>query len=870
MNKPNHQPPQWAKRLLRWFCAPHLLDEMEGDLDELFQERVESVGLRRARWRYTRDVLSLIRPWIIKRKSNQYSNPSHMDMLQNYLKIAWRNLARNKAFSVINIGGLAVGMVFTMLIGLWVRHELSYDAFHTNGDRVVMIWKNTLFNGNRSSDINMPLPLYDELKATYPDVKRITRLGGGNAHGLKAGDTKVIKQGLNADPDFLRIFSFPVLNGSLASALTEPASIVLTESTAKALFGPKNPVGQLVRLDNQHDLRVTAIVSDVPQNSTLQFDFLVPFEHVIQANSWMKEARTTQWTNNFLQTVVELHENVSTDAFSAKISPIIRRKSADKDAGTLFVHPLSKWHLQSRFENWELAGGRIEYVRLFGIIGLIVLLIACINFMNLATARSEQRAKEVGIRKAVGSQRGQLIGQFLSESLLTTFLAFVLSMLLLVVSIPLLATVGFEQISFEIINAPFLLIVLVACGLTGLLAGSYPALYLSSFVPVRVLKGTVQIGTGATLPRKILVITQFTVSVTLIISAIIVYQQIQYAKNRPLGYNPKNLISIEATPDLAKNYRVLKEELLNTGAVEAVTASSSPMTNTNNVWGDWSWPGKDANQSISFGGIMVEYDYEKTVGLKLKQGRAFSRAFPTDSSAILLNETAVKALGFKSPLGKIIKAGDGSPRTVVGVVDDVVIDDPFRPVIPQVILFMPNNASTISLRLKPTADVRQALATIQPVFERHNPAYPFEYKFVDEEFARKFTAENQAGRLAGLFAGLAIFISCLGLFGLAAYMAERRTKELGIRKVLGASVLNLWGLLSKDFVVLVVIAFFIATPIAYYFLSGWLQKYEYRTELSWWIFALSGVGAVVITLLTVSFQSIKAALMNPVKSLRSE
>jgi hypothetical protein len=424
----------------------------------------------------------------------------------------------------------------------------------------------------------------------------------------------------------------------------------------------------------------------------------------------------------------------------------------------------------------------------------------------------------------MGSGRGQLISQFLSESLLTTFVAFALSLLLVLLAIPLLKNVGFQHVSLHFSNVPLLLVMLAACVLTGLLAGSYPAWYLSSFVPVKVLKSSFQLGKGATLPRKILVVMQFTFSISLIIGTLVVSKQIEHARNRPLGYDPDNLISIDATGDLRKNYPVLKQELLNTGLVEAVTASSSPLTNINNAWSDWSWPGKDPNRVVLLAGIFAEYDYEKTAGLHLKQGRGFSRDFSADSNAVLINETAARVIGLGDPIGKIIKAGDGSPRRVIGVVEDMVMDDPFRPVLPAVILFFPSAAvEVISLRLRQGADVKKALRAIQPLVEKHNPAYPFEYHFVDEQFEQKFKTEAQAGQLAGIFAGLAVLISCLGLFGLAAYMTERRAKEIGIRKILGASVPNLWALLSKDLLVLVGVSCLIAMPLSGWFMADWLQ-----------------------------------------------
>ncbi len=789
-------------------------------------------------------------------------------MLNNYFRIAWRNLLKNRLFSLINILGLAVGMTFAMLIGLWVKHELSFDSFHENRERVAIVLRNVLFNDDKITHIAEPLPLYDELKSSYPEVKRLTRLDWGIPHILKVDENRFSKRGLYVDPDFLKMFSFPLVKGNPEIVLEEPNAIVLTESLAEGLFGNHDPIGKIVRMDNQHDLIVTGVAKDVPKNSTLGFEFLVPFAHNIQVNDWVRNAQT-QWGNNFLRIVLELNEGASMEAFSAKIKPILQQKTNDPKRGTLFLHPLTKWHLYSEFKDWVNVGGKIDYVRLFAIVGLLVLLIACINFMNLSTARSEKRAKEVGIRKAIGSQRQQLIGQFLCESLLTAFIAFLLSLELLSLILPLLKDLGFENISFDFTNISLLLVVFAACVLTGLLAGSYPAFYLSSFAPVKVLKGAMNMGKGAITPRKILVVSQFTFSIALMISTVIIYQQIQHAKNRPLGYDPDNLVSFRATSDLVKNYHVLKQELLNTGMVEAVSSASSPMTEIWNMWADFSWPGKDPNSNILFSGIMTGYDYDKTSGLKLKEGRFFSSEFATDSSAVILNEAAVKMIGFKDPIGQTIKLAQMN-LTVIGVIENIVMDDPFRPVLPSAILFNPAWISNITLRLKSDADLRTALAALQPIFEKHNPAYPFEYRFVDQEFERKFTAENQVGKLAGIFAGLAIFISCLGLFGLAAYMAESRTKEIGVRKVLGATVINLWVMLSKDFIVLVLMSCVIASPLAVGFMKNWLEKYQYRIDIGWWVPLLAGGLALFIAMLTVSYQAIRAALANPVEALRYE
>jgi len=530
---------------------------------------------------------------------------------------------------------------------------------------------------------------------------------------------------------------------------------------------------------------------------------------------------------------------------------------------------MPKWHLYNEFKEWENTGGDIEFVRLFSIIGLFVLVIACINFVNLSTARSEKRAKEVCIRKTMGSMRQQLIVQFFSESLITTVIAFVFGVVIVQLTLPLLANTGFQNVSLEFSNYSLWGYALAGCVVTGILAGFYPAIYLSAFAPVKVLKGTSLSGKAGDLPRKILVVTQFSFSIALIIGTAVVFQQIQHAKNRPLGYNAKNLVSIHLTDDLKKDYDVLKQELLATGYVEGVSKASSPMTGVWNQWDAFSWEGMDADSRPLFSAIMVDYDYDIASGITIKEGRFFSKDFSTDSSAVVINQAAAEVIGFKNPLESTIKF-DNETMKIIGVTENVVAQNPFRPVLPAVLLLRNYFISQGLIRIRQDADLKAALAAIQPIVEKHNPSFPFDYKFVDEVFSGKFKNEDQIGRLSGIFAVLSIFISCLGLFGLASFMAERRTKEIGIRKVVGASLFSLWKMLSRDFVVLVAISCCIAIPIAFYFLSDWLKRYEYRTELSWWIFAIAAASALIITLITVSFQTVKAAMMSPVKSLRTE
>lgn len=789
-------------------------------------------------------------------------------MLRNYLLTAIRHLRKNKGYSFINIFGLAVGMAVALLIGLWVRHEMSYDAFNVHRAQIARIKKKTLFNGQKHVQNGVMLPLYDELKNNYPEVKYITRVDWGDSHSLLTGDKKISKQGHYADPDILKMFTFPLVKGNIDKALKDPYSIVLTESLARALFGSADPMGRTIKMDNLSNLVVTGVMKDIPENSSLTFDFLVPYTLNIATSDFVRGARN-QWGNNFLQNFVELREGVSMEAFSNKIADLVRKKANDKKEGLLFLHPMEKWHLYSHFDDWENTGGAIEYVRMFSIVGLLVLVIACINFMNLSTARSERRAREVGIRKAIGSLRRQLIAQFLGEAVLTAFIAFLISLLMVKLSLPLLKDAGFKDIGLNLTNLPLLGVALAGCVITGLLAGSYPALYLSSFQPVKVLKGALSSGKGAGLPRKILVVVQFSCSVALIIGVIIVFQQIRHARSRSLGYDPNNLIGLNLSADLQKNYLPLKRDLLATDYVAAVSKSSSPMTGIYNNWGGFSWAGMDPNSSPVFSAIMVDYDYEIATGINIKEGRFFSRQFATDSNTIVLNEAAVKLMGFKHPLGETVKFND-EKMTVIGIADNVMQDDPFKPVEPAIMLLRPYFVFQGLIRLKDGVDVKKALAVIQPIVEKYNPAYPFDYKFTDEEFDNKFRNEKQVGRLSGIFAVLAIFISCLGLFGLASFMAERRTREIGVRKVLGASVPQLWLLLSKEFILLVVISCLIASPLAWYFMNGWLQKYYYRISISPLVFASTAVLAIVITLATVSFQAIKAAVSSPVKSLRTE
>jgi putative ABC transport system permease protein len=757
-----------------------------------------------------------------------------------------------------------------MLIGLWVWDELSFNKSHKNYDRIARVWQNVKFDDDVATYSSLPIPLAEELRSKYPDFEAVSVVSNNYAHILTMGNQKFSKEGSFVEPDFTEMMSLKMVAGSRAG-LKDFNSIMISESLAKTFFNSENPLNKLIKIDNKANAKVVGVYEDFPNNSDLKdVHFLSPWNLYLTIESNANNTKN-EWDANSFLIYTQLKKDADLAKVSAKIKDIrMKRDNPPPYKPAFFLHPMSKWHLYSDFKNGVNVGGTITFVWLFGIIGLCVLLLACINFMNLSTARSEKRAKEVGVRKAIGSMRGQLISQFLSESLLVVVLAFVLSLLLVELSLPFFNQVSDKKMSILWSNPLFWLIGIGVSLLTGLVAGSYPALYLSSFQPVKVLKGTFRVGRFASIPRKVLVVVQFTVSVTLIIGTIVVYRQIEFAKNRPVGYSQNGLIEVEMnTPELYGHYDVLRSELLKTGAVVEMAESSSSMMNQNGGVTNVYWRGKNPEFYPLLAKNDVTYEFGKTVGWQLTQGRDFSKALSSDSSSIILNETALKLMGFKKPLDEFVKWGDKQYK-VIGVIKDILRENPFGDVTPAFFILNYDNVSVINIKLNPELSASKSLSKIETVLKKMNPSSPFIYSFVSEEYAQKFGLEERISKLSTFFAILAIFISCLGLFGLASFMAEQRTKEIGVRKVLGASTANLWALLSKDFVILVIISLLIASPIAYYFMNNWIQNYTFRTEISWWIFVVAGAGALLITLLTVSYQAIKAALMNPVKSLRTE
>lgn len=798
-------------------------------------------------------------------------------MIRNYFKIAWRNLKKNKVYSFINIFGLALGMAVTIMIGLWVADELNYNSYFKNKNKIGQLYQNYTLNGVTDTGNAIPQPLEFEMHEHHADrFKHIVMSSWNDDRYLKNGEINISESGSFMQEGAVDMLNLEVIKGT-QNGLKDPKSIMLSEATATALFGNEDPIGKSITILNLFPMKVTSVYKNIPNGNHFEdLNYIMPWKFYASEYNWVRNARN-DWGNNSFQMFVQVADGADMAAVAKAIKH--SKQVADPKSKSMNVeiilHAMDDWHLRSRYENGVQSGGRIENVWMFSIIGLFVLILACINFMNLSTARSEKRALEVGIRKSIGSTRSQLIKQFLSESFLVVFFAFILALAFVLLSLNAFNDLASKEIFFPWSNLQFWGVTIVFVVATALVSGSYPALYLSSFKPIKVLKGTFKMGRFASLPRKVLVVTQFTVSVALIIGTMIVMSQINYSKNRPSGYDKDGLVQIAtASEDFNNKYEMMRNQFLASGAVTEMASSGAPTTE---VWSNRSgfdWDGKPTDFQDDFAVTEVSYDYAKALNLKFIAGRDFSREFSTDSTAVILNESAVKYMGIKDPIGKYITDKDEEeivPLKIIGVVEDLVVKSPYAPVKQHLYVFDGNNnGSYYNVRLNEANSVASNLAIIEKVFKTNFPDVPFQYDFVDEEYAAKFRSQERVASLARIFTGLAILISCLGLFGLASFVAEQRTKEIGVRKVLGATVTNLWMLLSKDFIVLVVIALLIATPLAYYFMSDWIEKFSYRTTISANIFLIAGLGAILLTVITVSFQAIKAAIANPVKSLRTE
>ena len=843
LNNSLTSPPKLATRFLNWFLKPELCEEVMGDLEEKYlmnlprdwKERgVDKKTLRAANLNYWYQVINYLRPFAIRNDLLTQINPFFM--LRHHFKIGWRSLIKNRDFSLINISGLALGMAVAILISLWIHDELSYNTYHENYNRTASLMLN-LKRGDRIETRNrVPIPLAQTIREEYgSDFERVALTTLPREQIFISEEDQFFKKGFYTDAVAFDLFSLKLIKGT-KDGLENPNGILLSESFAELMFGEANPIGKTLNVKDLTPALISGIYEDLPNNSFLNdIDFIGAWDWHTANNQWLL-SMNNPWGYRGLNAYVQLSEHTDIDAASAKIKDVVLNhvthdESAYSKNPQLFLHPMSKWRLHSRFEDGKYAGGYIESVRLVGIIGLFVLLLACINFMNLSTARSEQRAKEIGVRKTIGSTKKQLVSQFFCEAVIMALFAFACALFIIQLMLPWFNGIADKELVLQFEHPIFWLSAIGFTICTGLIAGLYPSLYLSSFKPIKALKGIVNHERRTITPRKALVVFQFSVSTILIIATIIVYQQIQFGQNRSIGYDSNNLLSILIkSGNLHSEYNQIKESLKRDLVVSEMSRSNSPITSVWGTNGDIFWEGKDVKWSADYPNVGVSHDYGKTVGWQFVAGRDFSKTMAPDSSAFIVNETAVKMMGLENPIGQTIDWGYNQ-YMIIGVIKDIVVESPFQSIRPSFYHVAKRHGNILNLKLNPKLSANDAVAAVHASIKEHAPNVIFDTQFVDEVYNEKFKESKRIGNIASGFALLAVLISCLGLFGLTAYMTARRTKEIGIRKVLGASVLNLWQLLSKEFVGLIVIASLIAIPIAYYFINDWLASFDYRVEM---------------------------------------
>jgi len=791
-------------------------------------------------------------------------------MLRNYVVIALRNLWKNKGFSAINIAGLTMGMACSLLILLWVRDELSVDAFHTKGSRLYALYETQYFDGKVDGGYYTPALIAAEMKKTLPEVESAAQIGWQGPHTMTVRNKTIKEDGNFAGADFFDMFSFPLIEGKPSSALSGLDAIAISRTMAREFFGsPSEAMGKTIRYDNRKDMIVRAVFEDMPASSSLHFSFLTSWDWFLQENPWMKN-----WGNNGPQTYLLLRPGTDPAAFEKKIFRYLDNYNKEQDKGfqiRLGMQRFGEAHLHSHFENGHPVGGAIAYVRLFSLVAVFILLIACINFMNLTTARSLKRAKEIGIRKAMGAARRSLIRQFIGEAVLMTVVAGLIAIPLVAILLTPFNTLTGKDIALPFGQGIFWAAMGALILVTGLFSGSYPAFYLSSFSPTKVLKSASSSGPGALFLRKGLVVFQFALSILLIISTILVARQVKFLLNADLGYDRDNLLYVPVEGDLVPKLQVFTAEALSRPGIAAISMMSQDPTDMYNSTGGVTWTGKDPSASPMFTNAAVGYDFASTMHIRLLKGRDFSRDFATDSSGYILNEAALKVIGYKDPIGKPVTFW-GKKGSIVGIFRDfhyASLHTVIQPLILRLGKADNSEAGVVIVRALP-GKTQEAISSLGQLCKDLNPKFPFTYKFSSDEYATLYYSEQVTGRLSVIFAILAIAISCLGLLGLSIFTAEQRTKEIGIRKVLGAGAATLFNLLSREFLLLIGIAFGIAAPIGWWAMHQWLQQFPYQTDIKWWVFAASGGLVIIIALVTVCFQTVKSIRANPVKSLRSE
>ncbi len=868
----NSQPPRLILRFFRWYCREEYLEDLEGDLQERFELNIQDKGRSFARKHFLLDVMKLFRPGIIQFKVNTQNSNA---MMRHYFLIGYRNLLRNKGYSILNIGGLALGMTIAILIGLWLHDEFTFNEIHDQQDRIVQILRKNTAQGETFVSKSMPGKLAPLLDEQYKDLfdQIVVIRGRLEERALASGRNRFSQKGYYMQHGGAEMFTLPMISGS-RNGLKEVNSIFLSQSLAKKLFIDEDPIGQYVTMDNQVDLEVTGVYEDLPRNSTFSdASFFISLDRYTAGRPWV-----FAWDNYNMWIFGKLSEGASATSATESIEHLMRGHTGNENGyPRAYAHPMSDWHLRSDFENGvPVLSEAMKFVILYGMVGAFVLLLACINFINLSTARSEKRAKEVGIRKTFGSLRFELIRQFLIESFLYVFFALVLSVFASWYLLDWFNLVADKELVMPFDQPMFWLAGLCLTILTALISGSYPAFYLSHFQPIAVLKKIGFSGRSSIFSRRVLVIFQFAISMTLIIASLVVQSQINYVKSRPVGYNQQGLLTMRVnSPEFTGKYDLLREELKATGMVMDIAQANYPLTTTLGNMDGFTWEGKPEGYDPTFNMVIVNYDYGNTIGWEVIEGRGFSRDFASDQGGgIVINEAALKVLGIKNPIGQTITSKGGyaglKKFRIVGVVKDLLKGSPFEPVRESIMILADMELSNMFIRINPEVGTSEALVAISEKFDELMPNTPFHYEFIDDVYNQKFAVEERVGNLSGFFTVLACVISCLGLFGLAAYSAERRTKEIGIRKVLGASVLNLWQLMSKEYTWLVMIAMVIAIPVSYFLMSQWLASYTFKVGLELWVFALAGIGTLLITHLTVSSQALKAATRNPTEVLRDE
>ena len=787
-------------------------------------------------------------------------------MIKNYFKTAWRNLLNNKTFSLINIFGLALGMTCSLVIMLWLKDEYNRDRFHQNDKRLCRVMENQYFSGSISTFESTPGIFAENIVKDIPEIQLASQMLWEEEPLFTVNNTFDKEKGRYVQKDFLKMFSYKLAKGNAASALDRPDGVVISKKMAEKYFKGTDPIGKMMKVDSRDNVMVTGVLEEIPELSSLKFDFLMSYDLWFKRNDWAKD-----WGNNGPRCYVLLAANTSIDKVNAKIKNYLKTKNKESNI-ELFLQNYGESYLYSNWDNGKQNGGRIDYVRIFSVVAVIILLIACINFMNLATARSLKRAREIGVRKVVGAGKRQLIAQFIGESLFVSFLALCLTLLIVALLLPAFNTLTEKHLSINFADPSFLLLLLGLTLGTGIISGSYPALFMSSLKPIIILKGVLKFKSGAAYFRKALVVFQFALSIILILGMIVIYRQIDFIHNKNLGFAKEDLLYIPIEGELQKTYPAFKDELLRQTGIKSVSSSQSSPLEVGSSTQGVRWPGKDTTKMILFSNNPITYDYIKTMGIQLVDGRDFDPSYGLDSNNYLVNEAAAGKIGYKEPVGKELTMW-GDKGTIVGLMKDYHYNSLHVPIEPLILRLFKKSWNSywgnVIIRTE-KGKTKQAITSMEKIYKQFNPGFPFKYYFTDDEIAKNYKAENTVSKLSKYFAFLAIFISCLGLFGLVTFTAEQKTKEISIRRVLGASVPGIIRMLSKEFLKLVLIAALIAFPVAWWVMYKWLNDFAYRVEIGWWIFPVAGVAAILIALLPISFQSIKAAVANPVKSLRTE